>query len=405
MQKVIVIGGGASGLMAAISAARCGAQVTVLERADRVGKKLLATGNGRCNFTNQYAAAEHYHGMHPEFVAGAIQSFWVADTIRFFEGIGLLARTEEEGKMYPYSGQASAVLDVLRMEAERLGVQVRCGFEACLVKPKSNGFYIESYDKQQAFAQRVIVAAGGKAAPNLGSNGSGYPLLERLGHRVMALHPALVQIKTDTTYTKGLKGIKFDGTAAFYARGKQLAQEAGEILFTEYGLSGPPLFRLSRLAAEHKQFEIALDLMPEYTKEQITAFLQARRTNGKTLETYLVGMLHKKLALLLLKSCGLAPLSRAADTLTETELVRIAEQIKGWRFRGAGTMSWNNAQVTAGGIDVRDVDARTFASKLVRGLYITGELLDIDGDCGGYNLQWAWSSGFLAGRAAAQEDI
>ena len=402
MQDVAVIGGGASGLVAAISAARNGARVTVLERADRVGKKLLATGNGRCNFTNINASERNYHGAHPAFVSEVVHAFWVEETLQFFEELGILARVEEEGKIYPYSGQASAVLDVLRMEAERVGVQVRCGFEARLIQPGRKGFCIESYDRQKVFADKVIVAAGGKASPNLGSNGSGYPMLERLGHRVTALYPALVQIKTDPEYVKGLKGIKFNGTAVFYVHGTEAARETGEILFTEYGLSGPPIFKLSRLASVHKDCEIVLDLMPEYDREQILALLKARKTPKKTLETYLVGMLHKKLALLLLKSCGLAPLSRASDTLSDAALSKIAAQIKGWRFHVRGTMSWNNAQVTAGGIDVRDVDAKTFESKLVRGLYITGELLDIDGDCGGYNLQWAWSSGFLAGAAAAR---
>lgn len=400
-KKIAVIGGGAAGLIAAIAAARCGAEVTVYERQGRVGRKLLATGNGRCNFTNINAAAENYHGRNRDFVRGAMRRFWVEETLAFFRELGVLARVEDAGKVYPYSGQAAAVLDVLRMEADRLGVQLICGFEAARIERRGAGFTIYSYQQEKKEAHAVIMACGGRSAPNLGSNGSGYPILEKLGHHIVPVFPALVQVKTTTEYGRGLKGMKFDGIARLFWKGEELGAEQGEILFTEYGLSGPPVFRLSRLAGQYKKCRIALDFMPEYTLEQVKHLLADQRIPVKTLENYLVGILPKRMGQVLLKSCGIAPLSRGTDSLTEDEIGQIAGTIKGWQFETDGTLSWNNAQVTAGGADVREVDSDTFESRLCRGLYLVGEVLDIDGDCGGYNLQWAWSSGYIAGVSAA----
>ena len=400
-KKIAVIGGGAAGLTAAIAAARCGAKVTVYERQDRVGRKLLATGNGRCNFTNINATVENYHGRDRDFVRGAMRRFWVEETLAFFRQLGIVARVEEEGKVYPYSGQAAAVLDVLRMEADRLGVRLVCGFEVARIERQGTGFMIYSYQREKVEAHAVIMTCGGRAAPNLGSNGSGYPILEKLGHHIVPVFPALVQIKTTTEYGRGLKGTKFDGVARVFWKGEELGAEQGEILFTEYGLSGPAIFRLSRLVGLHKKCWIALDFMPEYTLEQVKYLLAEQRAPGKTLESYLVGILPKRMGQVLLKSCGIAPLSRGTDSLTEDEIRQIAGTIKGWQFETDGTLSWNNAQVTAGGADVREVDSGTFESRLCKGLYIAGEVLDIDGDCGGYNLQWAWSSGYIAGASAA----
>lgn len=401
-KRIAVVGGGASGLTAAIAAARKGAAVTVYERQARVGRKILATGNGRCNFTNINAAEKNYHGEKPDFVRGAIARFWVRETLDFFRELGVLARVEAEGKVYPYSGQAAAILDVLRMEAQRLDVQFVCGFETAAMRHVGGKYRLESYQKEQAEADTVILACGGRAAPDLGSNGSGYRLLEQVGHRIVPTIPALVQVKTAAEYGKGLKGMKFDAGVRLMYQGKELGQAAGEVLFTEYGLSGPPVFQLSRLVSVHKHCQIRLDLMPEYTKEQVIRLLTAQQSPAKNLEDYLVGILPKRMGQVLLKSCGIAPLSRISASLGGAEIERIAAAVKGWTFETEGTLSWNNAQVTAGGADVREVDPVTFASRKVKNVYIVGELLDIDGDCGGYNLQWAWSSGMIAGMAAAE---
>lgn len=400
--NIAIIGGGAAGYSAAITAARQGRCVTVYERCDRTARKILATGNGRCNMSNINASEKNYHGNNPRFVRGVIQRFWVDETLNFFEEIGVLPKTEEKGKVFPYSLQASAVSDVLRAEAERLGVKVVCGFEASDLRYKNKRFAITAFSGEKAEADKVILACGGKASPSLGSNGSGYKLAESFGHKTTKLYPALVQVKTDTTYTKALQGLKLNAEAEFFYEGKSVKKSEGEVLFTDYGLSGPPIFDLSRSVSIYKNGEIRLDLMPEYTYEQVLSMLKKRRHGKKTLEDYFTGMLAKKLGQVLLKSCSIAPLSRKCETLSDREAETAAKKIKGWSFKTEGTMSWNNAQVTAGGIDTSDVNPSTLESKKQCGLYFAGEILDIDGDCGGYNLQWAWASGYVAGACAAK---
>jgi len=400
--KIAVIGGGAAGLTAAISAAKNGAEVVVAERCDRAAKKILATGNGRCNMTNVNADINNYHGKNPAFVKGATHRFWVEETLEFFSELGILPKVEEEGKVYPYSLQASAVSDVLRMEADRLGVKLVCNFEVSDILKNKKGYTLISYTGEKINCDKVILAAGGKASPNLGSNGSGYQLAQKFGHKLTKLYPALVQIKTDTEYTKSLQGLKVNARVSFFEKNKFVSESSGEVLFTDYGLSGPPVFNLSRLASTTQNGEIFVDIMPEYSEKELFSMLAQRRYCGKNLENYLIGMLPKKLGQVLLKACGIAPLSRKSESLSDKEIAAVAEKIKAWGFKVKGTMSWNNAQVTAGGIDVADVNPATMESKLSSGLYIVGEILDIDGDCGGYNLQWAWSSGYIAGMSATE---
>ncbi len=395
--KIAIIGGGAAGYTAAIAAAERGLSVTIYERCDKAAKKILATGNGRCNMSNINADVNNYHGANPKFISGVMHKFWVDETLDFFERLGIVPKIEENGKIFPFSYQAAAVSDVLRFEAQRLGVNTVCGFEVSKIKKSGDGFLITSYSGRETKADKIILAAGGKASPSLGSNGSGYELAKSLGHRITRLFPSLVQIKTDNRYTKALQGLKINGSAAFYKDGKRKKVSDGEILFTDYGLSGPPIFNLSRLVSEGNGGEIRLDLMPEFSKEEVAAMLKKRSNPQKPLENYLIGMLPKKLGQVLLKACGIAPLSRMSTGLSGKEIDIIAEKIKAWSFAAEGTMPWNNAQVTAGGVDTAEVNPTTLESKKVKGLYFAGEILDIDGDCGGYNLQWAWSSGYIAG--------
>ncbi len=397
---IAIIGGGAAGLVAAISAARLGGNVTVYESSQRCGRKILATGNGRCNMTNVGAKQENYHGANPEFVQGAINQFWVRETIEFFEGLGIVCKTEDKGKVYPYSNQASAVLDVLRMHCELLDVKIVTGFDAVTVAKAKGKFVISAYNGEKAYADKVIIATGGKAAPDLGSKGAGYAILKSFGHKVSELRPSLVQMKTGGEVPKKLKGIKIDAIASM---GKY--SEQGEILFTDYGLSGPPIFSLSSRYNNHK--EICLDLMSEYSEAQLCKMINERKLQNPyiTLENFFVGMLNKRIGQVLLKEIGIAPLSRDADSLEYDEIRLCAKTIKNWKFSLSGTMSWNNAQVTKGGVLTRDFNPDTFESNLVEGLYAVGEVLDIDGDCGGYNLQWAWSSGYLSGKAAAISEV
>lgn len=397
---IAIIGGGAAGLSAAISAAQLGAEVTIYESSPRCGRKILATGNGRCNMTNMEANPENYHGAQTEFVQGAISQFWVKETIAFFEELGIVCKTEDKGKVYPYSNQASAVLDVLRMRCELLRVNIVTGFEVLSVSKHKNVFEISSYKGERVYADKVIIATGGKAAPDLGSKGVGYDILKSLGHKVSKLRPSLVQMKTEGEVPKKLKGIKVD---AIVSMGEYT--EEGEILFTDYGLSGPPIFSLSSRYNNEK--EIYLDLMREYDESQLCKMINARKLQNPyiTLDNFFVGMLNKRIGQVLLKEIGIAPLSREAYSLEYDEIRLCAKTIKNWKFNLTGTMSWNNAQVTKGGVLTKDFDSITFESHLVKGVYAAGEILDIDGDCGGYNLQWAWSSGYLAGEAAAKSEV
>lgn len=384
---VAIIGGGASGIFAAIFAARGGAKTVILEKNPRIGKKILSTGNGRCNFTNSNIGVKNYNS---DFVQCALEKFSSKDTVDFFEELGLLSKEEAEGRIYPLSGQATAVLDVLRFELERLGVRILSEFDAVDIDKIGDSFTIKSKKGDVCYAKSVIAAAGGMAAPKTGSDGSGYKLLKKNGHTVSKLVPALVQIKT----TRGIQGVRAYGRVTL-ENGKSAV---GEIQFTSSGLSGIPVFGLAKYARPGQS--VYLDMLPDYTLDEVVCMLKKRP--AQAMETYLIGVLNKALAQVLLKECNISPLSRKSNTLSDGEIRIIAEKIKGWKFEISGIMPWDNAQVTSGGIDLTLVNPETMESKIVKNLYIIGELLDIDGDCGGFNLQWAWSSGAVAGGEAAK---
>ena len=396
MKRIAIIGGGASGLMAAIAAAENGTEVMIFEANDRVGKKILSTGNGRCNMTNIHADTDHYHGEDPSFIRGAASVIWVDGTIKLFRRLGVLAREEESGKVYPYCGTASSVLDALRERIKALGITVRTGFEVKDIIKKKDGFMIVSFKNEREKATAVIISTGGKAAPSSGSKGVGYELLGKFGHTVTELRPSLVQIKTQPDTVRKLKGIKLIAEASV-----NRVTEKGEVLFTDYGLSGPPIFYLSSYIDGAES--ISLDLMPEYTVRDVEKLLSEKSKNCPCtpLESFTAGIINKKVGQIILKQAGISPLSRPTGSLSIEEIKRAAAIIKCWRFKIEGTMSWNNAQVTRGGVRTCEFDPITLESKLIGGIYASGEVLDIDGDCGGYNLQWAWSSGYAAGSAAA----
>ncbi len=401
--KIAIIGAGASGITAAIAAKEAGAEPVLLERCERVGRKILATGNGRCNYTNfDGEEISHYHGENPYFASSIFSQFGVSDTVSFFEELGMLTKTEENQKAYPYSMQASAVLDVLRFRMEDLGIETITNFEVSQVKRKNGGFLITAYDKREVFADRVIIAAGGKASPALGSNGSGYDIAKGLGHSITKLFPALVQVKTDTTYVKALKGIKIDARVT-YKSSKCKQQDEGEVLFCDYGLSGPAVFNISRACSEHEDGEISVDCLPGMDYATLRGLLEKRKSEKRSLENFFVGMLNKKLGMTIIKYAQIAPFSRSSASLSQKEINRLCESIKAFNFKVTGTTSWNNAQVTAGGIKTEEIDENTLMSKKCCGVYFCGEILDIDGDCGGFNLQWAWSSGYVAGKNAARD--
>lgn len=405
--KVLIIGGGAAGLMAAVTAGRNGARVTVLEKNQRVGKKILATGNGRCNLTNTDPDIVYYHGTNPKFAFSALSQFGAREVMAFFAQLGVVPRVEAGGKVYPASNQAGSVLDVLRYELERLQVEVICEAEVIEVVRRKTDFLVRSADGRKFTAHRLIICTGGKAAPHMGANGSGYQLAEKFGHRIIQPFPALVQLKLAGSFFKQIQGVKFDGEAEILVNEKSARKAAGEILFTEYGISGPPILQLSRKAGEallqHQPVRLKLNLVSHLTRGALAELLGQRyQCQGhKSAEFSFVGFLNKKLIPVILREAGIGDINKPVADLTDREKEGILNMLQDWQFAVTGTTSWPHAQVTAGGVAVKEINGQTMESKLVPHLYFAGEVVDIDGDCGGYNLQWAWSSGYVAGKSAA----
>lgn len=405
---ICIIGGGASGLMAAIAAGSCGKSIAILEQLDRVGKKLLATGNGRCNITNANMDIKCFHGSGIKEAERAFQLFGLKDTVEFFESIGISCRTEDGGKIFPRSGQASAVLDVLRYEAEKLGAEEILKSQVTGIRRKDGLFILSIKNSEDISADRVIVCTGGKASPNLGSTGSGIAILENLGHKAAKSFPALVQLKLSAPFLKALSGVKFDGEVSVTDGESVLRRERGEILYTDYGISGPPVLQLSRIASEYteggKKVYIDVDMFPDMNMEEIINLLSLRisKDASKEIQFSFIGLINKKMIPVILKQSGIEDIHRKCGSMGAVEIQRAAEKLKGWRYEIVGTRGWAEAQVTAGGILMDSINPETMESKLVKGLHICGELIDVDGDCGGYNLQWAWTSGYLAGKNAAE---
>ena len=373
--NVIVIGGGASGLMAAITAAKGGHSVTLLERQARVGRKLLSTGNGRCNLTNLNMGLPYYHGQDAAFIRPAFEALSLDATLNFFHGLGLLTTAEDNGRVYPYSDQAGSVVDVLRFAADAAGVTTRAGFEVTGLKKTKRGFTVLSAEETLP-ADRVIVCCGGMAGGKLGGSRSGYELLQSLGHSVTKLYPALVQIKTDNTFVKALKGVRANAD-----------------------LRLPAVFELSRSAATEKgPLTLHIDLLPQCSAPEIEELLRRRLSSMPelTTENLLAGVLHNRLGRTVLRYAGYG-LTALVASLSPADLRKIAGAAKDFALPVVSVLGFDGAQVTAGGIHTAEFDPKTLQSRLVPGLYAAGEVLDIDGDCGGYNLQWAWSSGYLAG--------
>ena len=400
---VLVLGGGAAGLAAGIAAARAGARVCLVEKLPRVGKRLLATGNGRCNLTNTGARAADYFGD-GAFAAGALARFSPEVVRAFFREIGLESREEYGGRVFPRSNQAAAVVDALRLAFAEAGGETVADFAAIALEPQRGGFCARVADGRTVCGKSAVCALGGMAAPALGGSDSGLKLMRALGHRLVSCAPALVQIKTPPEAVRALKGIRVEGQARAYVEGREAARAAGEILFADYGVSGPAVMQVSRplsyALAEKRRAEIAVCALPE----EGPGFLRARRERlaSRPLEDFLTGFVPKRLGQVLLKNAGIAPLSRPAGSLAAGELSALEALLFEWRLPALGTAGYANAQVMAGGLDTRDFDPRTLQSRKAPGLFAAGEILNVDGGCGGYNLQWAWASGLLAGSEAAK---
>lgn len=413
-RTVAVIGGGAAGMMAAIEAARAGAIVTLIEKNAQLGKKLATTGNGRCNYTNLDVVDRiggKFRGFHPEFAEAALDVLPPEAVLEWFREIGVEPRFRGS-YVYPNSDQASAVVDALREELHRLSVKVHYNAEVKSVQRVDAAYFLIQCTDAVVKADRVILAAGSKAAPKTGSNGDGYFIARKLGHRIVPYVPALCGIRCAGDAFKALAGIRTEAALELVVDGHCVDREAGELQLVDYGISGIPVFQLSRYAAyalqEGKKAAVYINFLPGFTEEAedpkdraLQLFRQRQqRLAGRKMESFFTGLLHQKLGQQLLRMANVRPELPVAE-LSEKQLRSLASLSVRFKAECVEMNGFQQAQVVAGGVDTSEVDPVTMASRLVPGLYFAGEVLDIDGICGGYNLQWAWASGYVAGRHAA----
>ncbi len=425
---VIVVGAGAAGMTAAISAARMGARTAILEHMDEAGKKLLATGNGKCNFTNQVQGVECYRGQNPAFVLPALAQFGLSETLDFFRAIGIFPKEKRGGYYYPVSEQASSVRQALVLELKRLGVDIHYNIGIRSIKKDDREYFCFETKQGMFFSKSCIIATGGKAAKKTGSDGSGVPYIKSFGHTVLEFVPALVQLKGAQSFLKELSGIRADAHITLFVDDTQTSSDRGEVQLTDFGVSGIPAFQVSRYAVyalkKQKKVHLSLDFAPDLDYNTLLDyFLLQKERDRKTqrelrltckaeqkgcprgntadihLQDTLIGFLNKKLIPVMLREAGLAEeilLSRCG----KKEFEKLIDTIKHFRIDITGSKDFDSAQVCAGGVSTAQINPGTMESQLVSGLYFAGEVVDIDGMCGGYNLQWAWTSGWVAGKHA-----
>ncbi|CAM2867444.1 NAD(P)/FAD-dependent oxidoreductase [Hathewaya histolytica] len=409
IKDLIIIGGGASGLVASIIAKDFNSNITLLEGTDRIGRKILTTGNGRCNISNKYINIKRYHSDLDGFGEKVLNQFNNEDTINFFSSIGLPLRTLEGGKMYPLSLQSSAVLDILKLAIEEREINLQLNSKVKNIELKKDIFYIYT-EKDILKSKKVLLCTGGKSYVGTGSDGSGYTLAKNLGHSIINTIPSIVQIKLNHDKLKAISGVKFEGSAEILVEGKSIKKEYGEILFTDYGISGPPILQLSRIASsksESNNMNLTIDMFPQMSKEHLRNFLENHfgAFGYRSIYNCFIGIINKKLIPIFLKESGVTDIHKEAYHLTWDEKENLLNNLKNWTFEVSGTNTFREAQVTAGGINTKEVDEETLESKIIPGLYFAGEILDIDGDCGGFNLQWAWSSGVVSSRSALSKQV
>ncbi|MBO5935816.1 MAG: aminoacetone oxidase family FAD-binding enzyme [Clostridia bacterium] len=407
-QKVLsVIGGGASGLAAAIEAARfskaknSNIKIIIYERLPKVGKKILATGNGRCNIMNTSVNKKYYHGD-SKLLSSIFENFTIENNIEFFRSMGIYLAEEDDGRLYPLSFQASSVLDALRFEAENLGIEIKCDTKIEKIKRNNNVFILN----ENIYSDAVIIAGGGKSASVQGSDGSCFDLLSSLGIKIRPTFPSLTGIVLKNK-NKALKGVRAAGEIYIVENGTVVASSEGELQYTDYGISGIPAMEVSRAVSEHfalhKKGKIimAVNSLPDFTPEEIFDYIITRKKQNPNLlcEDLLSGVMPKKLGMAKLSSASISCTARLS-TLTKNKIAFLTEIINSEIFEISGALGFDNSQVTAGGADTKLFNQTTLEAKNINGLFACGEVLDIDAVCGGFNLSWAWSSGRCAGTNA-----
>lgn len=403
--NIAVIGGGAAGLMAAIVASENGAKVDIWERNDRVGKKILATGNGKCNFSNRQMSMNHYFGNDLSIPEMILNRFDVSDTEYFFRNLGMMIRAKDS-LLYPYSEQASTVLDVLRFKVAELDIQILTEeLVTEVTNLAENKFKVASKRKSKIY-DKVILTCGGMAAPKTGSDGKGYVLAKSLGHIVTPLCPALTGLRVKDKDFKAIAGVRCQVSLEMLLSNQTVMQEKGELQLTDYGISGIAVFQMSRIAGfalqKKQKVQVAVDLCPDIELQELKLLLQQKkhRFANRNIDSFLSGFINKKLSLYLCKKVGLNTNS-LINEIDDNKIYALVNICKNWILEIEDMNSYEQAQVTAGGISFEQLD-ENLQSKIYQGLFFAGEILDIDGKCGGYNLQWAWSSGYIAGQAASK---
>ena len=400
MKKMIIIGGGASGLIASIFAQKMGIEVLILEKLSSIGKKILATGNGRCNLTNQDLNFSHFHSENKNFFEFALGEFDFDKTINFFKSI-FVETTKKNGKIFPLTMQSSTVVDLLKNQIEDLGVKVKTDIKVVDVSKKGEQFTLKTQNGLIFKSDYLLIATGGKSANYLGSDGDGYRFAKKFGHTITPLFPTLVWLKSNEIYLKKIQGVKFEGEITLYIEKKIVKKGFGDILFTKEGLSGNRALDFSREVAkaliDKKEVEISINLLPNYNNQQLDKILLSRfELKSKwLLSKILLGLVNKKLISTILQICQME--DKAVANISKKDRKKVVNLLLEWRLKISDTGDFKRAEVTAGGVSTDEINPKTMESKLVKNLFFSGEVLDVDGDCGGYNLQWAWSSGYLVG--------
>ncbi|PTB83615.1 aminoacetone oxidase family FAD-binding enzyme [Sulfurovum lithotrophicum] len=401
MVNMIVVGAGAAGLVATITNARAGNKVTLLEQNNKIGKKILVSGNGKCNIDNKYINLNRFHSQNPPFVEEVLKNYDFEVIKKFFTSIGLELIEGKEGKMFPMSLQASSVVELLEYEAKRVGVEIVCECTVTSIDKKANTFTLETSQGRKT-CEQLVLASGSPAAPQLGGSNSGYAFATKMGHALVPRHPSLVQLCSEEMWVKGCAGVKVAGLAKLYANGEYITEKKGDLLFTNYGISGLAILDLSREVstrlANFDYCELSLDLMPELSKEKLTTLLlnRIKQESEKPLALWLQGVINKKLIAIILEQSKCKV--RTEDALNRKEINKLVHTIKNLKLSISDTKGFKGAEVATGGIDTIEVNPQTMESKIVSNLFFAGEILDVDGDRGGFNFHFAWVTGLKAGK-------
>ncbi len=406
-KEVIIIGGGASGIVAAITAKDNGSDVLLIEGENRIAKKILITGNGRCNFSNRKIKSPYkeFHSNEHQFYSNVLDQLTVGNTVNLFYTYGLPIVTFENNKMYPQSLQASSVVDILRINIRERDIPVYLNTKVINITKSKDEFMIETLNEDYPLfkAKKVLIACGGSAAPNTGSDGSIYQIMVKLGHSIIKPLPSIVQLKLNYKYLKAISGVRFEALVSVIVNNKVKRVELDEVIFTDYGISGKAILQISNYASiginNKEEVIIILDMFPKLNETELKGFFEAQFVmfGHREIVEALNGIINKKLLPIILKDCGITNIHKTCDQLDFKEKANLYHILKNWEFKCIDTNGFRNAQATIGGINTLDVNKETLESTIHKGLYFAGEVLDVDGDCGGYNLQWAWSSGYVAG--------